>query len=167
MPGFAVEVKGLDELKRRLETLARPAAKSISNRALRAGAAVYRQAIEDLTPVRAEGPSGTALPPGALKHDIWVKSISAPEQDSSYVAVGPGKYTSRVMRWLEFGHRMVKGGYSKAGKDGKTRGPGSAVGFVPANPIMRNAFEGRQAEALEAITQSLQADLANVSNGGS
>ena len=166
MPGFEVKVEGLDELKRQLDALARPLAKRISNRALRAGAEVYKAAVEEATPVRAEGPSGTALPPGALKHDIRVRAISAPDQDSSYVIVGPGKYTAHVMRWLEFGHRLVRGGYSKVLKNGKTRGPGKEVKFVPANPIMRSAFEGRQSEALEAITQSLREDLAKLPKGG-
>ena len=163
MPGFESKVEGLSDLQAKLDQLKGPTAKRIMNRGLRAGAEVYRQEIVDRTPERVDDPSGTALPPGALKRDIRIATVSANDDLSSLVIVGPGKHTSHVMRWLEYGHRMITGGASKVLASGKKRGSGTEVGFVPAYPIMRPAFEGRRSEALAAVQESLTEDL---SKGG-
>jgi HK97 gp10 family phage protein len=164
MPGFDVEVQGLDVLQRRLDELKGPTVKRILNTALRAGGDVFKAAIEERTPVREDLASGTALPPDALRHDIRVRTLSTGNDNTAAVAVGPGSLTSHVMRWLEWGHRMVKGGYSKVLASGRTRGPGVQTTLVPAHPVMRPAYEAVQSEALEAVVVTLREEL--VRKGG-
>jgi HK97 gp10 family phage protein len=167
VPGFSVEVKGLAELKAKLDALAHKKQKTIMNRALKAGAQVYQAEIEQRTPERHESPSGTALPPGALKHDIEIHTLKDPsDPNNTLVTVGPGKHTEHVMRWLEFGHQLVRNTNLAVGTVGKGRGRlgkgGTVVTNVPAYPIMRPSYETASSAAQDAVVQSLRADLANV-----
>ena len=102
-PGFEVSVQGLSELQRRLDELKQTDADRIVNRGLRAGAAVYKVAEEERAPDRPNLPSGTALPPGALKRDVTIRK--AKQRKNTYL-VGPGKYTSHAAHLVEFGHRL-------------------------------------------------------------
>ena len=167
MPGFSVEVQGLAELKAKLDTLAHRNAAIITNRALRAGAKVFKQAIEERVPVRVDSPSGTALPPGALQHDIEIHTLRDPsDSNNTVVTVGPGKHTAHVMRWLEFGHDLVRNTSQAVGTPGTGRNRlgkgGSVVKFVPAHPVMRPAYESGQSGALDAVVTSLRNDLSNI-----
>jgi HK97 gp10 family phage protein len=161
MPAFEVKVEGLAELQAKLNDMKTDGAKRIMNRALRAGGEVFKEEVEQRAPVRPELPSGTALPPGALQHDISVKTITG-DAKSGIVLVGPGRLTRHVARWVEFGHRLVRGGTSRLLANGKTRGRGSEVGQVPAHPFMRPAFEAGVQRALEAVKASIVDDLAKL-----
>lgn len=55
-------------------------------------------------------PSGRALPVGALKADVTLEVRR--ESGLLMAVVGPGKLTAHVARWVEYGHRRVRGGYS-------------------------------------------------------
>src|SRR5579885_1134836 len=147
---MALDSKALEE---RLNSLKAEKQQQILASAFRKGAVVYQAAVISSAPERPELPSGTALPPGALKSDVIVqkaKSTGGP------IYVGKfGKLTSHVARWVEYGHRLVRGGYSRVLKNGKTRGPGMVVGNVPAHPFFRNAFESATPEAIQQISDSL------------
>lgn len=162
--GFEVTVQGLAELQRRLDELKQQDADRIVNRALRAGAAVYKAAEEERAPDRPNLPSGTALPPGALKRDVTIRKAKG--RKNTYL-VGPGKYTSHAAHLVEFGHRLVRGGQNRVGKDGRIRGGkdgrlGEVVGFVPPHSYARRAFEAANSEALSAIVASVRSDIARL-----
>ncbi len=165
MPGFDVECKGFEELKAKLALMAGPAAKRIRNRALRAGSEVFKAAIEERTPERPDLPSTTALPPGAMKADIKIKAVSAPEETSSTFVTGPGKYTRHAMRLVEFGHNQVRNVSQAVGTRGKglnrAKNGGTVVKRVEAHPIVRPAFEAALEPAVDAFIESVKQDFAS------
>ena len=112
--------------------MAGPDVKHVIDAGLRAGGEVFQAAIAERAPERPDLPSGTALPPGALKTDIELHRGRS-DEGLPAVIVSPGKYTQHVARWVEYGHRLVRGGYNKKGKGG----PGKEVGSVAAYPFIR------------------------------
>ena len=152
--GISIKVTGIEQLQANLTKLSTQAAERIIRKALRKGAMIERDAVADAAPVRPVLPSGTALPPGALAADITVTVNK--RTDGSFVAtVKPGKYTQFAATMVEYGHRMVTGGYSKKTKNGKTRGPGQEVGMVPAHPFLRPVFEATADQVTNVICQTL------------
>lgn len=142
---------GFDGLIGALDELAGPVAEEAMSEGVKAGAAVIAEAMREAAPVldhrRAKS---TALPPGALKDDIRVSSIRKDKDGYVEAEIGPGRRTQHVALWVEYGHREVRGGESKALGDGKTRGPGREIGRVPEHPFLRPAFEESEGKALEA-----------------
>ena len=111
---------------------------------------VVQAAITEAAPVRPVLPSGTALPPGALKADIELHVVK--ERDGSVSAyIEPGRYTRHAARWVEYGHRLVRGGRLKKG--------GAHIGDVPAYPFIRPAFEASEGAALAAAEESVALEL--------
>lgn len=161
MPGIGIIVD-TSEFDQYMDQIADPAReKKITRKALRKGAMITRDAIAERAPERPDLPSGTALPIGALANDIVVRSYTG-EGGREFVAVQAGKLTDHVAGWVEYGHRLVHGGYSKLNKQtGKTRGPGSEVGQVPAHPFFRPGAEASADAAATAIIESLSIDLIN------
>jgi HK97 gp10 family phage protein len=146
-------------LMAKLKSLEKEKADKIMGRAFHEGAKVYQAAVSKAAPERPELPSGTALPPGALKTDVV---ISHPKSEGGPIyEVEFGAETAHVASWVENGHRLVRGGYSHAlyGKDGEPtgqyRGPGKQVSQVEAHPFFRKAFEAATPEAEEVITNSI------------
>lgn len=158
MAGFSVHIDGLRELDRKLSELSTTRAKRIINDGLKAGGAVFQEAIAERAPERPDLPSGDALPPGALKQDIEVK-LTKDDTGLPAVVVGPGKFTSHVARWVEYGHRLVRGGYSRLIKSGrhagKYRGPGSEVGAVEEHPFIRPGYEAAREAAVQATITTI------------
>lgn len=164
--GVTITIEGLSDVKAMLETLKTTAADRCIRKALRAGAAIEKDAIETAAPIRPDLPSGTALPPGALANDVTV-SIKRVDADNTVAIVHPGKYTKHAANWVEYGHRQVTGGRSKLMDDGSTRGSGRQIyvspkkgqvglGTVPAHPYIRPAFES----SLQAVTDAMTTTLA-------
>lgn len=153
--GFVdIKLEGLDELRKMLDDLSEKEADRIIRKALRAGGAIQKDAVQSFAPIRPDLPSTTALPPNALENDIILR-VTKTDKDNFSAIIGPGKLTRHVAGWVEYGHRMVfpvKGGWSRLltkGKNaGKTIGPGSQMRgkdgkllVVPAHPFIRPAFE--------------------------
>lgn len=159
MPGDIRISVDVSEFEGFCSTIGDPArVKAITRKALRKGAKITQAAIEERAPERPDLPSGTALPIGALAADIVVRSYT--DADGREVAsVQPGALTDHVAGWVEFGHRMVRGGYSRVNKKtGKTSGPGAEVGQVPAHPFFRPGAEESEEAAAAAIVDSLAED---------
>lgn len=158
--GINIEVTGLTELQSKLDELTTKAAERCIRKALKAGAAIEQAAIEERAPVK--DTTGGMLPDGALKSDIVVK-MRRDEQGTIIAVVGPDKLTAHVANWVEYGHRLVRGGRSKlikSGKNaGKTVGPGKAVGNVPAHPFIRPAYEATRQEVADAICSTLATEI--------
>jgi hypothetical protein len=98
--GIDISIDGLPGFEATMKDLGQgPAIEKVERRAMRAGGRIVQQAITDAAPVRPDLPSGTALPPGALKADILLSVVK--ESDGSITAIiRPGKLTLHVARWL-------------------------------------------------------------------
>jgi len=158
--GFSIDLKGLSEVKAKLDALGTSEAKRIVRKALKVGAAIVQEAVEIRIPARPDLPSGTALPIGALRSDITIK-MKESDQGNQAAIVQPGESTWHVAEFVESGHRLVRGGYSKETKpgSGKYRGPGSEVGTVDPHPYIRKAYEQTREEAAQAIATTLVTEI--------
>lgn len=152
-----LEVKGLKELEQKLQDLGTKAAERAVKRSLKAGAEVIQKAVEEAAPTKDE--TGGNLPEGALKSDIEVR-IKRDNNNKLEAWVQPGKFTGYVARWVEYGHRLVRGGRSRLNKKtGKTLGPGKQIGEVKQHPFIRPAFEASAQEAIDKITSTLKSEI--------
>ncbi len=146
--GLAQVIENLDAFRSEIGTTA------IRDGA-RAAARVYAQAEREAAPVLLHKDAhSTALDPGAIRDDIRVTAPTVDESGIVHVFVGPGKRTRRVAGWVEWGHRLVKRGYSEMLANGKTRGPGEEVGSVRPHPFLRPSYERSQQEAVQAFTKA-------------
>lgn len=164
---MGIDVTGIPELKAKFDALATTRQKLCVRRALQAGAAIEQAAIEYEAPERVDFPSGTALPPGALKADITVK-FKTSDQGNQAAIIEPGELTFHVAQWVETGHRLVRGGYSKevfknGEGTGKYRGPGREVSQVEAHPFVRKAYERTRSEVEAAIATTLSQEIEKAS----
>jgi HK97 gp10 family phage protein len=155
MGGFSIEVEGLKELDVKLLELGTKEADRIGFDALRAGGEVIQAAIRERAPERPDLPSGTALPPRALAHDIELH-LGRDDEGHPAAIVRPGTLTAYVARWVEYGHRMVRGGYSKILKSGRHRGSGKEIGDVPEYPFIRPGYEEAREEAARVACTKLR-----------
>ena len=156
-----IKVTGIPELLTNLEKLKSKAAEKVIRKSLRKGARLMQAALAEAAPVRPDLPSTTALPPGALASDI---EISVKKTTTGITAtIGSGSWTEHAGIFVEYGHRMVRGGYSKVIKQGKnagkTRGPGKETGFVPEHQWVRPCFESNADSISAVICESLNEEV--------
>ncbi len=154
MPGSTIHIEGLDQVKAELARFDVKVQEQAMRAALNAGGAVFQAEVQSRAPERPDLPSGTALPPGALAADI-VRRTQKLSSGVMAVIVGPGRLTRHVARWVEYGHRLVRGGRNRKGRGG----PGRVVGSVPSHPFIRPAFEAAEGAAVEAFAEGLKAEL--------
>jgi hypothetical protein len=158
MSGWEMKVGGLDEVRAALKDIGVNQSVRILNKALAAGAEVYRDDERNRCPERPDLPSGSALPVGALKADV---DISRKKNARSLWTVGPG-FFGRQAHLVEFGHRLVRGGKNRLMEYGIQIGPGKVVGWVQPHPYIRAAFEGSTQEALDVIKQVVADEIAKL-----
>jgi HK97 gp10 family phage protein len=154
--GISIDVQGLSAIQAQLDGLTKEAGERAIRKALRAGAAVEKAAIEERAPVK--DVTGGILPAGALRADITVR-MSRDEQGTIIAIVGPGKLTKWVCRLVEYGHRLVRGGSSRVLANGKTRGAGKVLGQVDPHPFIRPAYEASQQAVANAICTTLATEV--------
>jgi HK97 gp10 family phage protein len=158
--GISIEVTGLAELQAKLDALSQKQANAAIRTALKAGGAIEQAAIVERAPVKDS--TGGSLPDGALKSDIIVRLVK--DAQGAYSAIiGPGKLTAHVARWVEYGHRLIRGGRNRVFADGKIRGNGKHVGEVPAYPFIRPAYEASRQAVITTICTTLATELENAS----
>jgi hypothetical protein len=157
MGSFSANLSGLKELDQRLAQLKGKTANRLIHDACMEGGKVLQAEVRLRAPVNATGQHGTSLPPGALKADIELAFGIVDRLPAAIVK--PGRYTRHVARWLEYGHRLVRGGYSKITSSGSLRGPGRESGAVRPYPFIRPAFETARTPATLAFVASLQRNL--------
>lgn len=151
--GITMKLEGLDALMSHLDDLSTKGAERAMRKAVRAGAEIAQAAIAERAPVKVG--RGGILPDGALANDIVIK-VKRSKDDVITATVGPDKLTSHVARWVEYGHRMVRGGYSAKTKQGTYRGPGIAADEdVPEHPFIRPAFESCAQQIQDVVTSTL------------
>jgi len=147
-----IEQTGIAEMKAKMLAMRQNVSGPISKRAVRAGGNVIKAAMVERTPINAEKNAGSnSLEPGAIKADIKVRFPAQENAQETTAIIGPGTKTGYAARWVEYGHRMVSGGQSKVGPDGRTRGPGKAGVDVPAHPFLRPAYEASLHAAQDAM----------------
>jgi len=154
MDDITVEVRGLAELDRKMSQLSEKLATEAALRANEAGARVFQDAAIALAPVKeVETPGSNSLAPGELKRDIH-RDVSV-----TGAAIGPGEKTGHVARWLEDGHKLIRGG--KRARKGKKWGNvgGQVIGRVAPHPFLRPAFDIAKQAALEAFEAELRKAL--------
>lgn len=158
---MAIETTGIAEMKAKMQALRQQVRGPLAQRAVRAGGRVIQAAMIERTPINIEKNTGSnSLDPGAVKSDIKVRFPAKENDHETTALIGPGKKTGHVARWVEYGHRMVHGGQSKVGPDGKVRGRGIVHDEdVPAHPFLRPAYEASVAEAREAEAAELAKGL--------
>lgn len=162
--GIHVELIGFEKLDANLQELELDGAtgERILRKALRAGGEVVQAAISERAPVRTEGRGGNSgnpaydLPPGALKSDIQVHVTKDKETNSLAVYIEPGRYSKFVGTMVEYGHNMVQGGRLF---NWNKRGKGKHVGFVPAHPFVRPAWDESQDAAIAAIEETIATEI--------
>jgi HK97 gp10 family phage protein len=147
---YDYEIRGFDELAKRFESgaaLIEPRAR----RMVLAGARVFKREVVARAPVLDKKTAGSnSLDPGALKAGIRIATLT--EETQPTAVIGPNKKTAYVANFVEYGHRMVSGGYSQVLPGGLARGPGKAgEKDVQAQPFIRPAFESAQGEAEAAM----------------
>jgi hypothetical protein len=136
----------LDDLCAQFPYLADAITLDLANEAARAGAQVVFEEMELLAPTR-ETPRtehSNALPPFAVRRDLDVRPI---DNQAGWL-VGPGERTAYVVRWLEFGHRLLRGKHK-------------VVGMVEPHPFIRRSYdlsvdaagEAAQLRLADAITR--------------
>lgn len=166
MAGFSVHIEGLHELDAKLAELGGDKAKKVVDAALRAGGKVFLEAVTAAAPERAPTPSGTALPPGALAHDIGMR-LGKNDEGLPAEIIAPGRATEHVARFVEYGHRIVRGGYSKAtyrhgrfvgylGPGRQLRDEGGELMEVQPYPFIRPAYEASVNGAIDAFVAALK-----------
>lgn len=133
---------------------------------VRAAAEVVQKEIEERAPILdAKTAKSTALEPGSLKADIGIEMQRTDPEGLATALIGPGEKTRHVGSWVELGHRLVKGGYSKSTYHRETgaflgyRGRGKVVGDVPAHPFVRPAWEAAQEAANKACDEKIWAAI--------
>lgn len=100
-------------------------------KALRAGGEIIAEAMRAAAPLGPQpSPKSTSLEPGEIKEDIKVRL--ATEDDERYALIGPTGKTAHVARFVEYGHRQVRG---------KNTIIAATDGEVPAHPIKRASWE--------------------------
>jgi hypothetical protein len=163
---FSVDTSWLDELGDRMEGLSTKDLPRIERAGLRSVANVVKPELESVTPVASQMPTSlsTALPIGKLKESVRSRVLE-PRGDLGRAAVVDfGRY-SHVAHFVDAGHALVKGGYSKDAGDGKRRGPGRIVGNVQAYPFVRAVQDSVEKEAEEAMVSGADAEVDRVLNG--
>lgn len=164
-PAFTAQIVGLRELDQKLTELKTAQATRIIRDGLKAGGAVFQAAIQERAPERPDVPAGDALPPGALALDIEIH-MGKDTTGLPAAIVTPGKYTAHVANMVEYGHRIVRGGYShqvvRNGKIVGYRGPGrqlkaadGTLAQVPEHPFIRPAYEAVREEAVAATVKAI------------
>lgn len=116
----------------------------IMDQAMSAGAQIFLDEMIARAPIRKDAPSprSTGLKPFWIRADLRKRRI----KDAIGYIIGPTKATAYVVRWLEYGHMLVRGG---------RKGKGKVVGHVPAYPFVRPAADAGRAGAIAATSKRL------------
>lgn len=158
---MGISTSGLAEMQGKLEHLSSAEVREkLVLRAVRDAGAVIQEAMQEACHVlAAKNPGSDALDPGTLRRDIRITAKVDELDGIARAIVGP-KHYAYVARWVEFGHRQIKGGRSYADGKGGWGGKGHEVGEpVPGYPSLRPAIERSEGPALEKFKGSLQTYL--------
>lgn len=151
-------VTGNEQLQANVKLLLEALEVKVTRDAVHAAADVIRDEMVLQAPLLDEKTAhSTSLEPGAVKRDIRTR-MHAVDKDGVVTAVVGPDYTSYVCQWLEFGHRLVKGGSSRIGPTGRLRGAGHEIGEVKPHPFIRRSYENSIRPAMAKFTEIFKAE---------
>lgn len=157
---MGLKTKGFPETQAALIQLRQTVATDATRGAVRAGANVIRDEMAAQAPMLdEETANSTALDPGVLKTEIRVAMGRVDKEGFIVAEIGPSEEVAHVARWVEYGHRLVKGGYSSF-KRGRLQGSGKQIGEVPAHPFLRPAYETSWQKSIQEYAADLKRRLA-------
>lgn len=152
--GITIDTSELDGLAELLDRFPLDVQNRMLKQSLGAGAAVFMLGVMEKAPVRTDEKTAgsTSLKPGLLKADIHAVA----GRSGRAWFIGAGTATAHVLRWLERGHMIVRGGQG-SGSWGKRHraGSGKTIGHVPPYPILRPAFDQYWRQALHVTAEEL------------
>lgn len=157
-----LDSSGFEQLQGKLARMATQGGREASKKGMRAAVKLRAKAVREKAPVKDPASKWfpeTALPSGAIKADIKTSVKDGPTPDEVDGLVYPGKETAHVQYFVENGHRLVVGGYSKVSDDGKVSGPGRQVAFIEPNPFWRPAEEETAQAAIDAYIEVAGQDI--------
>lgn len=143
------ELRGAGDIKALLGRLPAAVGEDAQRQALRLTASDVVETARGLC-ARGDDPG----PQGHLADNI--RAFDVPPTDDGKVAVVVSYPRGFFYgHFLEWGFRLVRGGYSKQFKDGRTIGRGKQIGYVPARPFLRPAWDAHKAEFLPTFGEAL------------
>ena len=160
---FSIDIRGIEQTIANINKLPRQIVAETFDDALQAAGNVIQAAVAAKTPVRVHvvirgGARGGKVMELTLPRLI-TKIVAVVEIDDSLkygrVRIGFGDL-GYIARFVEFGHRIVHGGYSHIDKKGRSHGPGRESGEVIPHPFMREGLELSAKEAVDAFAVSLR-----------
>jgi HK97 gp10 family phage protein len=145
-----LQVTGLDEMQGKVKLVQQAMREDVVRQAARAGAGVILGAMQARAPERVDMPTAesTSLPPGAIKASLRI-SIAKMRAGLVTAKIGPTKKIKGLVAAVEYGHRLIKGGWSRVTAK-RVAGPGKVIGHVPAHPFLRPAFDESASDAIAA-----------------
>jgi HK97 gp10 family phage protein len=153
-----IEIPGLAELNSQLEAFGAKVSSTVLKKAVRAAGEIVLEEARMQAPVK-EG-TGGILPPGGVK--VLLKSkVSVHENGVSATILPTGKAVP-VVRWLEEGHRMVRGGKRARGKNGWMNKGGEVIGQVDPHPFLAGSLDASASQAVETFVETLKKEIESV-----
>lgn len=149
-----VHVDGLKELEEALLSEAPKKVRAAVRPALRECGEWMKDLIAQAAPMNDEA---WAHERGFLRANIISRVTISAKNDEATVSVGPNQ-NAFYGAFVELGHRMVRGGYSRQTLFG-SRGPGREVGMVAPHPFMRTTFEANEQAWLDMLTEKLRENV--------
>lgn len=137
---FTIEVEGLDEAIRRVQSITSALEAKDVEKVLLKGMRMVRDEVKARAPV---GPTGN------LKRSV---KAQIGKRRGRFVAGAFSAIDRKIAphaHLVEYGHDLVKGG--KKGRGGRV------VGHVPAHPFFRPAWDSKQAEVKRQVEADLRA----------
>jgi hypothetical protein len=145
-----IQIYGLTETIRMLETAPRLIVANGFLRGFSAAGNVFADALESNTPEKAEDIGGV-LDKGELRASIVVAPVIDAQYRGGYVDVGftPSNSADSVALWLDRGHRIVT-------RSGRTLGQTTGTGF------MRKSADIALDAAVEAFVQAIRQSVSTL-----
>lgn len=165
-------VKGLDDLKRRLDQIGRETGRKVLRSGVAAGARVVKNAAIAAAPV---GSSRKGHAAGTLKRAAIIKFVPDMSNDTQVeyiVTFRKGKRQQKYSRdafyasWVEFGHKIVPRSAKAVSLKGFLRNKrtlrnrrAAATGRVEPHRFLGPAFESSKQNALTAMVDAIKRGL--------
>jgi HK97 gp10 family phage protein len=143
MDDIKITMFNFTQIERALDELGPKLGKKALSKAIKAGIGVIDTAVGNTTPVKT----------GALKGAKKVRISMKGDYKSGKATLGFGKQGYKA-KWIEFGHKLVKGK--------KSSGTRKVYGRVKANPFVRTAFDATKQQSIEAFAEVIAEELPNL-----
>ena len=152
----AVKIEGLKELDEQLINEIPKRVRAVVRPALKEAGAFMQSLIAGAAPRSSQD---HPHPQGELSKTVQVQVNISAKYDSGSVKVGYSD--DQFYAWfVEFGHRIVRGGWSRIRRGGGASGPGKDTGeTVPPHPFVRPTFDANQGQWSEVIEMQLKERL--------